>query len=156
MIRRPPRSTLSSSSAASDVYKRQVVSVPTAAEDTAGDTEAVLVAEGRWWMLQWIRHRGRVLDGESCVVLTWLSDTSKVIMKPHALKRWGLCLSLDHSIHFHSMDFRADQWLLFNTRTSVSNGGRGLARTELFTEQGVLVATATQEALIRPPKESRL
>src|SRR5664279_2973943 len=28
MIRRPPRSTLSSSSAASDVYKRQILSIP--------------------------------------------------------------------------------------------------------------------------------
>eukprot|EP00658_Telonema_sp_P-2_P043160 TRINITY_DN3110_c0_g1_i1.p1 TRINITY_DN3110_c0_g1~~TRINITY_DN3110_c0_g1_i1.p1 ORF type:complete len:459 (+),score=101.67 TRINITY_DN3110_c0_g1_i1:141-1517(+) len=35
MIRRPPRSTLSSSSAASDVYKRQIPSLPLSAQDAA-------------------------------------------------------------------------------------------------------------------------
>src|SRR5674536_385708 len=37
MIRRPPRSTLSSSSAASDVYKRQVLKVWSLAPVGAGD-----------------------------------------------------------------------------------------------------------------------
>eukprot|EP00658_Telonema_sp_P-2_P045683 TRINITY_DN33670_c0_g1_i1.p3 TRINITY_DN33670_c0_g1~~TRINITY_DN33670_c0_g1_i1.p3 ORF type:complete len:125 (+),score=20.38 TRINITY_DN33670_c0_g1_i1:52-426(+) len=36
MIRRPPRSTLSSSSAASDVYKRQLVHYPIIMEQLAG------------------------------------------------------------------------------------------------------------------------
>src|SRR5674536_60285 len=43
MLRRPPRSTLSSSSAASDVYKRQVLEVP-AQHDLPG-RHAVLVGD---------------------------------------------------------------------------------------------------------------
>src|SRR5665648_1296057 len=38
MIRRPPRSTLSSSSAASDVYKRQLVGRPTWLREQGVDT----------------------------------------------------------------------------------------------------------------------
>src|SRR5674536_204581 len=52
MIRRPPRSTLSSSSAASDVYKRQVVFTPAHAPTgiapfdlRAGDVYAVIDPE---------------------------------------------------------------------------------------------------------------
>eukprot|EP00930_Biecheleria_cincta_P052094 TRINITY_DN37330_c0_g1_i1.p1 TRINITY_DN37330_c0_g1~~TRINITY_DN37330_c0_g1_i1.p1 ORF type:complete len:105 (-),score=14.34 TRINITY_DN37330_c0_g1_i1:76-390(-) len=63
-----------------------------------------------------------------------------------------MVFSLDHSIHFHR-PFRADEWLLFHVRTTVSSGARGLARNEVFTLDGSLVATVTQEALIRVPRE---
>src|SRR5664280_3348060 len=43
MIRRPPRSTLSSSSAASDVYKRQVLSVSQIAGITAAKKTSELI-----------------------------------------------------------------------------------------------------------------
>eukprot|EP00658_Telonema_sp_P-2_P035869 TRINITY_DN26026_c0_g1_i1.p1 TRINITY_DN26026_c0_g1~~TRINITY_DN26026_c0_g1_i1.p1 ORF type:complete len:126 (+),score=20.33 TRINITY_DN26026_c0_g1_i1:33-410(+) len=62
MIRRPPRSTLSSSSAASDVYKRQV-------EDNPLHEEAIGVANPmrhRWNGIQLIQERwgrgGTVID----------------------------------------------------------------------------------------------
>src|SRR5665648_838781 len=46
MIRRPPRSTLSSSSAASDVYKRQALEAwPLASRSTPGEHSAL------WWTL---------------------------------------------------------------------------------------------------------
>eukprot|EP00656_Telonema_subtile_P000767 TRINITY_DN10369_c0_g1_i1.p1 TRINITY_DN10369_c0_g1~~TRINITY_DN10369_c0_g1_i1.p1 ORF type:complete len:585 (+),score=123.00 TRINITY_DN10369_c0_g1_i1:105-1859(+) len=45
MIRRPPRSTLSSSSAASDVYKRQVISIIVCGISLTG----TLVNVARWW-----------------------------------------------------------------------------------------------------------
>ena len=41
MIRRPPRSTLDRSSAASDVYKRQAVGVPVITTDCGGMNEVV-------------------------------------------------------------------------------------------------------------------
>src|SRR5674536_395584 len=45
MIRRPPRSTLSSSSAASDVYKRQVYRTAAFGFDSAEDYRDVLAGE---------------------------------------------------------------------------------------------------------------
>merc|ERR1711972_738051 len=62
--------------------------------------------------------------------------------------------SLDHTIHFHR-PFRVDEWLLFHNETFVSSGARGVARTEVFTEQGSLVASFLQEGLVRPPRSWR-
>eukprot|EP00658_Telonema_sp_P-2_P070621 TRINITY_DN60066_c0_g1_i1.p1 TRINITY_DN60066_c0_g1~~TRINITY_DN60066_c0_g1_i1.p1 ORF type:complete len:396 (+),score=101.03 TRINITY_DN60066_c0_g1_i1:118-1305(+) len=60
MIRRPPRSTLSSSSAASDVYKRQhlVGDLLTALEGQAGDDPLFGVASHRWKLRVFIRKGG--------------------------------------------------------------------------------------------------
>lgn len=56
--------------------------------------------------------------------------------------------SLDHAVWFHH-PVRMDQWLLFSFDSPVSAGSRGLARGMVFTQDGKLVATSTQEGLIR-------
>jgi acyl-CoA thioesterase-2 len=56
--------------------------------------------------------------------------------------------SLDHAMWFHR-PFRADQWLLFSVVSPSSSDGRGLASGEYYTEDGALVASVMQEALIR-------
>jgi len=58
-------------------------------------------------------------------------------------------VSLDHAMWFHRA-FRADDWLLFATRSRTAGDGRGLATGEFFTRDGRLVASVTQEALLRP------
>ena len=63
--------------------------------------------------------------------------------------------SLDHAMWFHR-PFRADQWLLFSVESSSSSDGRGLASGEYYTENGDLVATVMQEALIRRSKVARI
>jgi len=117
-------------------------------------TQSVLVAEGKWWCLAWKRHRRQLPDEFNCVALAWMSDGGMVntVRKPHGDEDVGMSMSLDHSIHFHR-PFRSDDWLLFHTRTTVSAGSRGLARTEVFSLGGLLVATITQEALVRPKKK---
>jgi acyl-CoA thioesterase-2 len=59
--------------------------------------------------------------------------------------------SLDHAMWFHR-PFRADQWLLFSVESPSSGDGRGLASGEFYTEDGRLVASVMQEALIRRMK----
>ncbi len=56
--------------------------------------------------------------------------------------------SLDHAMWFHH-DFRVDEWLLFVFDSPSASGGRGLARSTVFTQAGKLVATTAQEGLIR-------
>ena len=65
--------------------------------------------------------------------------------------------SLDHSMWFHA-PFRADEWLLFAKSAPNAGGARGFVRGQFFTREGRLVATAAQEALIRPigPARTRL
>ncbi len=65
-------------------------------------------------------------------------------IEPHEL----LLASLDHAMWFHR-PFRADEWLLFSVESPSSSDGRGLASGEFFTEDGLLVASVMQEALIR-------
>jgi acyl-CoA thioesterase-2 len=56
--------------------------------------------------------------------------------------------SLDHALWFHR-EFRVDQWLLYAIESPNAAGARGFARGQLFTEDGVLVASTVQEGLIR-------
>jgi acyl-CoA thioesterase-2 len=56
--------------------------------------------------------------------------------------------SLDHAMWFHR-PFRVDDWLLYSFDSPSAQGARGLARGQVFTRQGVLVASTAQEGLIR-------
>lgn len=56
--------------------------------------------------------------------------------------------SLDHAMWFHR-PFRMDDWLLHVIESPSASGGRGFARGRFFDRAGNLVASATQEGLIR-------
>ena len=45
--------------------------------------------------------------------------------------------------------FRADRWLLYDQESPSASGARGLARGQVFTDQGDLVVSVVQEGLIR-------
>ena len=88
-------------------------------------------------------------------VLTYFSDLNMVgtILGQHGGRRSAAGLevaSLDHAMWFHA-PFRSDQWMLFTTDSPASGGGRGFARGEFYRADGVLAASAAQEALIRQP-----
>ena len=44
---------------------------------------------------------------------------------------------------------RADEWLLYVQRSPSAAGGRGLTHGQVFDRAGDLVATVTQEGMIR-------
>jgi acyl-CoA thioesterase-2 len=56
--------------------------------------------------------------------------------------------SLDHALWFHR-PFRVDEWLLYSFDSPTAQGGRGLARGQIFSRDGRLVASTAQEGLIR-------
>ena len=62
--------------------------------------------------------------------------------------------SLDHAIWFHR-EFRIDDWLLYDMDSPSGFGGRGFNRGNIFDRQGRLVASTTQEALIRRRPRSK-
>jgi acyl-CoA thioesterase-2 len=67
-----------------------------------------------------------------------------------------LIASLDHSVWFHR-PFRADEWWLYDQVSPSASGGRGLVLAKVYTQDGSLVATVAQEALLRrrtPPEGS--
>ncbi|KAG2216765.1 hypothetical protein INT45_005879 [Circinella minor] len=65
-----------------------------------------------------------------------------------ARKNIGMMASLDHSIWFHAPT-RADEWLYYDLHSPRSNDGRGTAFGRIYNQQGVLVATTSQEGVIR-------
>ncbi|MGB0973465.1 MAG: acyl-CoA thioesterase [Flavobacteriaceae bacterium] len=60
--------------------------------------------------------------------------------------------SLDHSMWFFR-DFDVNDWLLFSIDVPSTHGARGFSRGNIFTRDGKLVASVTQEGLMRPMKK---
>ena len=101
----------------------------------------------------WIRANGVLPDDPIThrLMLTYLSDLSLLgtAVRMHAQDfEHIMAASLDHAIWFHR-PFRADEWLLYSTTSPSASGARGFNVGHFFTEDGTLVASATQEGLMR-------
>lgn len=75
-------------------------------------------------------------------------------MQPHGvswLQPHMQVASLDHAMWFHR-PFRMDDWLLQVIESPSASGARGLVRGRFYTRDGVLVASSTQEGLMRSHK----
>ena len=58
----------------------------------------------------------------------------------------GMMVSLDHSIYFHNArDFRADEWMCTESQTPWAGEGRGFVMQRIFSKDGKLIASCTQE-----------
>ncbi|ORX59377.1 Thioesterase/thiol ester dehydrase-isomerase [Hesseltinella vesiculosa] len=115
---------------------------------------------------QWFRAKERVETDDRKVhacILAYASDSNLLATANQAnglsfpSKRVGMMASLDHSIWFHH-PCRADEWLLYDMHSPRSTGARGTAFGRIFTRDGILVATTSQEGLIRlrPSEQKRL
>ena len=56
--------------------------------------------------------------------------------------------SIDHAMWFHR-SVRVDDWLLYSTDSPSASGARGFARGSIFARDGRLVASTSQEGLMR-------
>jgi hypothetical protein len=55
-------------------------------------------------------------------------------------------VTLNHVIHFHNLEgLKADEWILMEGNTSSAHGGRVMLHSKLWSRDGTLVATCTQE-----------
>ena len=86
-------------------------------------------------------------------LLTYVSDYELLgtAMLPHGLSftRGSVIMaSLDHALWFHG-EVKMDEWLLYAMDSPNSSGARGLTRGQLFTQDGRLVASTSQEGLMR-------
>lgn len=82
----------------------------------------------------------------------WLPSATAAVLSAHGEGTTVRLVSLNHSFWMHR-PARADHWHLYRTRMLWSGAGRGLARGELYDTDRRLVASATQEFLMRlmPP-----
>ncbi|KAJ0797588.1 putative palmitoyl-CoA hydrolase [Helianthus annuus] len=101
----------------------------------------------------WFKAKGKLSDDEAlhrCVV-AYTSDLIflNVSLYPHRAKGVKTTyISLDHSTWFHR-PIRADEWLLFVISSPTAYNARGFVSGQIFNRKGELVASVTQEGLIR-------
>lgn len=103
----------------------------------------------------WMRADGVMPDDPLLHVcmLTYASDMSLLdsVLVGHGLS-WGrdqvMAASLDHAMWFHR-EFRADEWLLYESVSPSASGARGLAEGRFWTRGGRHIATVVQEGLLR-------
>jgi acyl-CoA thioesterase-2 len=118
--------------------------------DAAGDRPARAAVDHIW-----LRTRGQLPDDPNLhrVLLAFVSDMSLLdtALLPHGKSIFShvQVASLDHAMWFHR-PFRADDWLLYAQDSPSASGARGFNRGAIYTRQGILVASVTQEGLIRP------
>jgi acyl-CoA thioesterase-2 len=103
----------------------------------------------------WFRTDGVLPDDDLLHVclLAYLSDLTLLysVLKTHALSFEYdnmQAASLDHAMWFHR-PFRADEWLLYDTRSPSASGARGLGTGHFFDREGRMLATVVQEGLVR-------
>lgn len=87
-------------------------------------------------------------------ILTYVSDYNilSVALYRHASKaHWGntIMASLDHSM-WYFRDFDFNDWLLYSLDSPSTQNARGFCRGNIFTRDGKLIASVTQEGLMRP------
>jgi len=86
-------------------------------------------------------------------MLAYASDFGLVTtsLYPHGHSYWDRDMqvaSLDHALWFHR-DFRMDEWLLYVMGSPNAYKAKGLNNGKIYTKEGKLVASVSQEGLIR-------
>ncbi|MFI1971783.1 acyl-CoA thioesterase II [Streptomyces cinnamoneus] len=107
----------------------------------------------------WFRTNGKLADDPMLHVClaTYVSDMTLLdsVLLAHGRGGWAVGdvvgASLDHAMWFHR-PFRADEWLLYDQESPTAQGGRGLARGRIFTQDGRLAVSVIQEGLVRIPQ----
>jgi acyl-CoA thioesterase-2 len=103
----------------------------------------------------WIRAAGPVTGDirQRQILLAYLSDMTllQTALLPHGKSYFSAVqmASIDHAMWFHR-DANLDDWLLYAQDSPSASGARGFSRGFIFSRDGVLVASVTQEGLIRP------
>lgn len=105
--------------------------------------------------MHWMKTSGALPDDFHlhATLLAYASDHSFLTtsLQPHGIT-WltkGMQLaSIDHAMWFHQ-PFRMDEWLLYVIESPAASNARALVRGRVFNRQGTLVATTSQEGLIR-------
>jgi len=106
----------------------------------------------------WFRAAGALPDSHELhqCVLAYASDLSLLDTStlPHGISFLDgkvQSASLDHAMWFHR-PFRVDEWMLYVQDSPSASGARSFNRGNIFTRQGELIASVTQEGLLRPVK----
>ncbi len=108
----------------------------------------------------WLKAKQALPNDQQChnSALAYFSDMGLLMssLVPHTSDKQSLqdkartliIASLDHAIWFHR-PLRVDEWLFYSCKAQSTGNGRGLAFGRVYSEDGILVASTSQEGLIR-------
>ena len=104
----------------------------------------------------WFKINGEVADSNiklNQAIMTYASDFNLLItaMMPHNMSMFTdpmRIASLDHAMWFHS-DIDLNDWILYAVDSPYAGNARGYCTGKMYTREGKLVASVTQEGLIR-------
>lgn len=106
----------------------------------------------------WLRANGIIPNDHSIqeYLLAYASDFNFLVTaaQPHGVSFLtpGIRMAtIDHSMWFHR-PFNMGEWILYSIESPNAGGGRGFVKGQFFDQQGRLVASATQEGLLRMTK----
>ena len=105
----------------------------------------------------WVRSRTPLPDdpvAHACAVV-YVSDLAPLPAAVRSVSdrsKTGMRASLDHTVWVHR-PLLSDGWLLLDMRAVAVRGSRGLAFGTVHTPDGTLLASVSQEALLRPVRE---
>jgi acyl-CoA thioesterase-2 len=107
----------------------------------------------------WFRSNGALPDDPALHACLLVYESDNALLSTGRLPHRGSFVrerlqmaSLDHAMWFHQpalAAWRADQWLLYALDSPSSSQARCYNRGQVFTEQGLLVASTMQEGLMR-------
>ena len=112
----------------------------------------------------WVKAKQALPDNFQChhSALAYFSDMGLLYstLVPHlkgeeSLAEKGkqfIVASLDHAIWFHR-PFHVDDWLFYTCKVQSTGNSRGLAFGRIYSQDGTLVASTSQEGLIRLRRE---
>ncbi len=103
----------------------------------------------------WFRANGKVPRNEymHLSLLGYISDYNllPVVLQPHGkgfLEPDIQIATIDHAMWIHR-PFDINDWLLYSIESTSASGARGYVRGEFYTQNGTLVASVTQEGVVR-------
>jgi len=105
--------------------------------------------------LLWLRLSEKVDTNRilNQALLAYASDYTilDTALMPHGIsifQRNIQVASLDHSMWFHR-EFDINQWILYNQNSPNTFGNRGFAQGSMYSQDGTLLASVSQEGMIR-------
>ncbi|KAH8195305.1 hypothetical protein TruAng_010528 [Truncatella angustata] len=109
----------------------------------------------------WIRSRESLeTRGERMSATAFMLDGALSFMPLNHNHMWlddaGACSTLDFALRFFVPDLALDAWHLRERKTTAAGFGRSYSEGMLWDEKGTLVASMTQQCIVRPKSDGKL
>lgn len=105
----------------------------------------------------WIRQKQRCSTYfEQISALAWLSDMAVAfipLMHNHMyFDDTSACSSLEFALRVFKNEIDPEAWMMREFKTVTGGAGRNYSETQFWDEEGVMVASMTQQSILRPAK----